>query len=416
MVGNLGSADVPVFPEMDRVSAGLSAALRTPRLAEHEALLDSLTPDEWTDLVDVAIRQRVGTQLPETIVEHLPGPAAARLTESIEAAGRRTQRFKEEFLNLAAAVESQGIRIVALKGIYLALGVYPATVVREMADVDVLVRHDDLESVAAAAYGLGYGDRSGRLDRAPHHLPPLVKSGGSLEIHWRLAEPGIPPTASPDELFSRVRPLAGAGNAFGLAPEDALIHVCAHAAYSHHFEQGMRPLCDLRALIAACGAAMDWDLVVAKALEWHSSRGVVLALSLARDLLGVDVSANVIARLGGAAPASVSAAGVGQVFGPRTAMHAVSGPAGQLLGAASIGFRLRTALRALVLPPEQIAALYPGWSPGSPLLRAWVMARRAADLSKRYAWILLRTAWRPQSAEGRHIAQRNELRGWLNSG
>ncbi|MCP4379948.1 MAG: nucleotidyltransferase family protein [Hyphomicrobiales bacterium] len=377
----------------------------------------SLTPAEWTDLVELAIRQGVGPQLPPEIAQNVPAPARARLEERVAAAVERVRRYREEFLNLAAAVEPQGVEIVGLKGIHLALGVYPPSVLREMADIDVLVRRNDIEAVEAAAHELGFESRPDSVERRGHHLDPLSKPGASLEIHWQLAEPGEPPTAPPGSLWPDVRPLAGGGNVFGLAPEDALIHVGAHATYSHHLEQGMRPICDIRALITApSGDGLDWDRVVSRALEWNAGRCVVIGLILARDLLAAKVPPEVIARLGGPPPAAVTSAAMGQVFGQKTETHRISSAAGQLLAGSSPLARLRNVFQRVKLPSEQIAAMYPNWSRGTSLLQAWVMMRRGRVLVKRYGWILMRTAIRPQSPEARHVARRNALRSWISNG
>ncbi|SDB36755.1 Uncharacterised nucleotidyltransferase [Bauldia litoralis] len=403
--------------DLGRIPTGLSAVLRSARSAKHEALLASLTPTEWTEVVELAIRQGVGPQLPPEISEKLPAPARGQLAERVAFAVERVRRFREEFLNLAAAVEPEGIEIVGLKGIHLALAVYPPSVLREMADIDVLVRRQNIEAVKEAAHRLGFQSRPDSMERRGHHLDPLSKPGASLEIHWQLAEPGEPPTAPPDALWQHVRPLGEAGNIFGLAPEDALIHVCAHAAYSHHLEQGMRPICDIRALIAGPSAdRLDWDRLVSRAREWDSSRCVILGLILARDLLGAEVPADVIARLGGPPPTPVVSAAVGQVFGQKTGTHRISGAAGQLFAGSSPLARLRSAFQRVKLPPEQIAAMYPGWSRGTWLLQAWVMARRGRVLVKRYGWILMRTALRPRSPEARHVARRNTLGSWVRGG
>jgi hypothetical protein len=405
--------------KLDAVSAGLLAALNPSRSVESEALLASLTSDQWQALADLAIRQGVAPQIPVHDLAHLPEAAAARLKERAELSATIVAGYSADFLSLAAAVADRNLPIVALKGIHLALSVYPPSVTREMGDIDILVRRDDVEAVHAAANKLGYCHDPEILDRTPNHLPPLIKTGGKtpglLEIHWQLAEPGTPPDAAPDQLWSRIRSLPMAPNAFTLAPEHALIHICAHAAYSHHFEQGVRPLCDIRALIDASGHGMDWGEVASRAIEWRSDRGVVLGLVLARNLLGASFPKDVIPRLGGDPPSSIVAAAVDQVFAVRIATHAVSGNAGQLL-AGTPWQRFRRALRSLSVPKEQVESLYPGRSGRSPLILATVTVRRAADLLKRYSSVLLRTAFSPQSPEARHIVRRNELRDWLGLG
>ncbi len=331
-----------------------------------------------------------------------------------EAAADRTRRYREEFLRLASAIEASGIKVVALKGMHLQLAVYQPSTIREMADLDILVRPSDLPAVADAVRGMGYEHDPDSLDRVQHHLPPLIKDDLAIEVHWRIDDPGVPPHAEPEELWSHVRRLEVAENAFCLAPEDAIVHVCAHAAYSHHLEQGIRPLCDLRALLLLNHGKLDWNQLAARASRWNCNRGVALCLSLTREVLGVELPTASLEKLGGAPPPDVLEAAVMQVFGPRTELSTVGGSVG---GALSGGLRsrLRFAVGALRLPQEQVATLYPGWSGNSRLLAAWVMMRRFVGLTRRYGWLVLRTSWQPDSAESHHVSRRNLVRDWLDS-
>jgi hypothetical protein len=398
-----------------RASTALAACLHGARSTSHVALLTSLTPDDWTAVVALAGRHGVTGLLPELAEFGAPPSVTDAIRARAVAAAKRTLLQRSEFLALASALEPLGVPLIALKGIHLALTFGP-TLAREMADIDVLVRRADVDTVEAAAGRLGYRHDAGALARVPHHVPTMKKSGVLLEIHWRLADEGHPPTASPDDLWAGARPLPAGANVFGLAPEDALLHVCAHAAYSHYFEHGIRPLCDIRALVAWSDPAIDWDIIASRAVAWQCERGVTMGLWLARDLLGVPVPDGTFDRLGGAPPAGVVAASVGQVFAERTAIHRVSGPAGQLLMPGSLWARVSHAAAYLWLAPEQVAALYPDRRRGSRVALALATVRRAADLIRRYGGVLLRAGVRRDSPERHHVERRRELLMWLERG
>ncbi len=399
---------------MEQTSAALVACLRTSPSAQHSTLLASLTPEDWTEVFDLAARHGVTSQLSEPAIALAPPEAAVPLRKRGLAAARRALHQKAEFLALASALEPLGIPVIALKGIHLALAVYPPSVTREMADIDILVQHDQLDVVVAAARRLGYRDNPKALARVAHHVPGMVKPGVMLEIHWRLAEEGTAPVADAADLWTRAKRLAFGTNVFALAPEDALLHVCAHAAYSHYYEHGIRPLCDIRALVSS--GAIDWDAVATRADAWRCARGTALALALARDLLAVPVPAVAIQRLGGEPPPDVVAATTGQIFSDRSAIHGVSARAGQLLALPTLTARAAGVLRALKLPATQVAALYPHRRRGSRVAAGLATVRRMADLIRRYAWTLLQLTLHPRSRERTHVERRNHVLTWLQGG
>lgn len=396
---------------MERTSAALSACLHPSRLTSHADLLASLTGNEWTAVIAMATRHGIASHLLGVSELAAPAEVMARLHERAVVVAQRTLHYRTEFLSLAAELAPEGVQIMALKGIHLALAVYPPSVTREMADIDILVRPGDVDAVAAAARRLGYRDDPNALARVAHHVPTMRKPGVMLEVHWRLAGEGAPPVAEPADLWARARPLGAGGNTWALPPEDSLVHVCAHAAYSHYFEHGIRPLCDIQALAAR--TILDWEAVVTRAHAWDCARGVAMGLVLARDVLGVQVPAAPLERLGGEPPPDVVAATLGQVFGQRTAIRKVSAAAGQLLTHQTLSSRLAHALLALRLPPSQVAALYPHRRRGSFAAVALATVRRAADLVRRYGWTLLRLAVRRESPEHAHVLRRNHLLAWL---
>ncbi len=229
----------------------LCAALREPRLPEQEALLRSLTTKDWEALAALAVHQRVASLISANTRPWIPEATLRTLRARAQFSATRALRYQAEFVQLARAVAPHGIPLIVLKGLHLATSVYHSPASREMNDFDVLVRLADVDHVLAAARELGYTPmqemETAVAESARHHLPRLLKPGVGLEIHWRLAPPGKPPAAPPEDLWARARPFRLADNAFVLCPEDALVHICAHATISHFFEQGVRPLCDIRA-------------------------------------------------------------------------------------------------------------------------------------------------------------------------
>lgn len=390
--------------------------MREHRTAEHDRLLESLTTDEWTSLGALAIRQRVAPLLTFGSLPLMPVATRQTLEAHARASAIRVLRYQAEFVQLARALEPHGVPLLILKGLHLASSVYPHATMREMNDFDVLVRPEHLDVASAAVRELGYVPvhevSALPVSRVTHHLPRFIKPAVGIEIHWRIAPEGKPPLADPPDLWERAEPNALAHNAFQLCPEDALLHICAHATVSHLFDQGVRPLCDIRALVAKHGHRIEWEAVAARAFEWRCERGVALALHLADRLLGVEIPQLAFDRLASAhlSPEVVSLAAA-QLF-DKNVLPEFGEAAGRLMALRSVPARVRHTWGSVFLPPTQLAVMYPS-AQGKPVTRALLPLRRLWDLTRRYSWDLVRLAMNRGSEERKFIDRRNALAEWL---
>ncbi len=169
---------------------------------------------------------------------------------------------------------------IALKGLHLAHRVYPSPSLRDMGDLDLLVRRSRLRDADAALRGLGY---------APDHDPDLV-DGGSLHaveywregsmpvhLHWHVLNGSLPNfmiRVDADELWREARDGV-------LAPQHLVVTLCEHAL-KHSFSTLIH-LTD----IELASREVDWDAVADTARRWGLEGAVYYALVLLRDLMGV---------------------------------------------------------------------------------------------------------------------------------
>jgi hypothetical protein len=195
--------------------------------------------------------------------------------------------------------------VIVLKGAYLAAKVYEDRALRGMSDIDLLVRRDDLPRAVELLNQAGWhqpdAPAGDMVAGSGHQLATFVRDGTHLEIHWTIEDERSPFDIDVEAIWRRARsvPIAGAP-AFALAPEDLLLHVCLHASYNHGwlpFNQGLRPLCDVRASIMHFGEELDWNVFTSRAREWKVDCCAWLTLVLARDLVAISVPEGSIARL-----------------------------------------------------------------------------------------------------------------------
>ncbi len=381
---------------------------------QDRALLERLTGDEWTAVAALAVRQRVGPLLYSRADLPIPAEVRATLRTRAEQTARRTLQLQAALRELAAQLAPLGVPLVVLKGMHLALAAYPSAGVREMADIDVLVPPAAVQPLLDQAGALGYQlavQIPLALALQTRHELQIGRGPIRWDIHWRLAAPGSPPHVSADELLTRATPCSLAGGVRTLSREDAFVHVCAHAAGDTPFEQGIRSLCDIAYMTTAWSGELAWEDIMTRSRAWRCERGVTLTLAMARHALGAVVPAHVQRWLEAEGPpaeilriALAQATATGQTITP-------TGP-GRLLDEGTLWSKLRASIAAATLPDAELTLLYP-WHTRHPLSRAAAITARAASLTRRYAWQLLRARLRPGDALGQTLARRHAVSGWL---
>lgn len=171
-----------------------------------------------------------------------------------------------------------------LKGLHLAHRLYPSPGLRDMGDIDLLVRPDSLDRADRVLRRLGYvpGRDPRPLAEAPESWvhSVLYARGRDLPVHlhWHVQNgslPGFMVRIDPEEIW-RER------EGDGMAPHHLLVTLCEHAL--KHSYDALVHLTDIE-LVAR---RVSWDRAAEAARRWGLERAVYYALVLVRDLLGVE--------------------------------------------------------------------------------------------------------------------------------
>lgn len=187
------------------------------------------------------------------------------------------------------ALHGAGLEVMALKGVALAGTVYPDIGLRPMADIDLLVKEDDLAAADGVMkdmdYSPIYGLKSEQWYRDNHfHLPPYRhdRKPVIVEIHWRI----IPKSYGMD--ISKWWERAVYRNPMGypipvLSPADMLIHLSIHL-FKHGYDNGfvLRGLCDVFETLRSQADEIDWNLLQDEIRRWGIEKQVHSILQLAK--------------------------------------------------------------------------------------------------------------------------------------
>ncbi len=384
--------------------------------------LAALSTADWHRIQAMARRQRI-TAFLYFRLRQSPQMAAvpAEVLEALAAAYQeRTMRnlfLFSELRELAQALHDVGIPLLVLKGMHLATTVYEEVGLREMDDIDVLVPRAHLQQVANVMQDLGYVSKEPidvpRWSANEHHLPRMFSPHNTVvEVHWNITWPRDQYSLSDlDGLWDRACPLTIAQVEVScLSSEDLLLHLCVHAAYQHMFYTGLRPICDITAMVQAHQNELDWSRVITQARQWQWAPGVHLMLRLARECLGADITDEVLIATEAAHSEEAFQAALFMLWNIESDVSALPRNLARMWHRTSRIQQVLDILRALVPIPTRVAKTY--GLPASSARVWWYYPRYMYDLIHRQyqAWRQLRES----DPEVRHMAlSKSVLMDWL---
>ncbi len=181
------------------------------------------------------------------------------------------------------------VDVLVVKGLALAGALYHDLGIRPTADIDLLVRHNDLPVLTDALGSLGYKPKPDFAEKVALYCHAAFerehKPGVIIEAHWSLGR-NFPSDAEDALLWQDTRDLEiGPIKCRSLSVENHLMQATLHLA--HHSVFGWHPsllwLTDVALLSRQSG--LQWALIAQAARRQRFGRAVYLALSLSERLL-----------------------------------------------------------------------------------------------------------------------------------
>jgi hypothetical protein len=284
---------------------------------EVRATVEALLGQEvdWQRLLAVAALHRLLPHLYYRLreLDHtlLPAPVMDRLKSNYYANLRRSLWLQHELLQVIQQLRRQGIEVIVLKGGALAWTVYPNPALRPMADLDLLVRPEEMARVGPALEALGF-HRSASL---PAHMVAFQEAfGGGVE--WVCERNGVKValdiqhdlvgvdwcrgalSIEADALWQAACPLPLNGiQARQLSAEDTLIHLCLHPALHHGYAFAFSGYVDIDRLVWQVGSDPFWTRLLERVGRFQVRTVVYGGLLAAHRLLATPVPPEVLAEL-----------------------------------------------------------------------------------------------------------------------
>lgn len=249
-------------------------------------------PSDWQTALRLATWHGVDAFLYPSLAgqctEPPPGDELARWRQHSLSAAATAVRREAQTRELLAMLTDAHVRVVPLKGIWLAARVYAEPGQRAMDDIDILAPPAELARARDVLARLGYMPQgravSADLDcnqtfTSPDHACPV-------ELHWHLGVAGQPPLHRPaiPGLWQRLAPerLLDVPVA-ALSPAEHLVYLAYHVLH-HRFALPLRGYLDLVLLAQSLGESPDRRQLDAIASEWGMSHALPRVMAVAYGL------------------------------------------------------------------------------------------------------------------------------------
>ena len=295
---NTLSRDAPV--ELALLLLTIRSNLDSEDRPELERLL-ALPPD-WDKVMQLAQRHRVSPLLYEGLRRsawsRVPAPVQALLKSQYTGNLKRNFRLAHHAARLIEDFAASGIRVIPYKGVFMADAVYGHLSSRLVNDIDLLIGPEDAGRANELLQMRGFAPVE-KLDQEQVYR----HSGLEIEIdlHWQITPLYFSFDYDFEVLWSRSTAAELGGVAYrSLTSEDLLLMLCIQVAKDswerrQRLEQ-LQKVCDIANVIGRAHD-LDWSAIRRRASEQGLSRALHFALSLAVELLGVQLPEAVAAEV-----------------------------------------------------------------------------------------------------------------------
>jgi hypothetical protein len=259
---------------------------------------------DWLRFATILVHNRMAVLAKQVFARlnpFIPPDAQKLLREQAERYERSASKLGDALVTYLKSAETRGIPTIVLKGLWLCEKIYHLPSMRPGGDIDILVRHNDVDACLKLLAEQGIDEFWPNLLKdeyfTRHHLHQQRSSSDLniwFEIHWALDHPYTLLTVDYDSIFERARPaqLLGAPLREMVVPDLLLslaIHLVKHAVYLPSLVDHE----DMPRVILADGMLMYY-LDVTEVLKQYTDIDWDLTIKLAREWGAVDILGSVL--------------------------------------------------------------------------------------------------------------------------
>jgi hypothetical protein len=260
--------------------------------------IDALLTKElnWDVLLDLAddhgVQALVASRLDEISFAGVPSAAREKLQIRMRAQHLFTLSMTAELFRILKVFSGSRIDTILVKGPVISLLAYGDPAVRSYVDLDLLLRHRDIQTATRRMLKIGFQSDVPESAIQAGKIPGeyLFRRAGTqhiVELHSEHTFRYYPKPMRIDELFTRSRKILLDGREVpALSLEDELVLNCIHGA--KHFWERLMWVSDVAAIVSK-HREMDWQKAKQAAADVGAARLLRIGIQLAALVLRVQM-------------------------------------------------------------------------------------------------------------------------------
>ena len=272
----------------------------------------------WPYIVEESIRQGIACLVYNNLLEFkdkIPGKIWNNIKEIYYLNASRNIRIYQEISAILSSFNKENLKVIPLKGIFLAEKVYNNIALRTMGDIDLLVRKENLSRIDKFLGNLGYASPihknilSVAIEKSYMNSIDYFKTDEesptenilTLHVHWHIVNVSLPTymytkNIKMDRFWECAKPTKiGNAETLQLVPHQLIMYLSEHAL-KHSFDK-LILLSDIDAVIKKYRGQINWQELIKEAIEFGMERQVFYALYFTNYFLDADIPDNILSTL-----------------------------------------------------------------------------------------------------------------------
>ncbi len=253
---------------------------------------------DWDRFIDLANRNGVIALCRQNITEAgidklIPSGCLGTLHSAYLKSLARNTFLYSQLAEVISLAKEEGIKVVLLKGAALEKTVYGNTGLRQMTDIDLLVRQEDAIRLRKKLLNNGFESAplisplfEKHIFPYGKHLPEMYRNGISVELHFRLFEdPGNPLTR---EMFDTAHKLENENEIY--IPDPLLFFLYLIKHLDEHEKEGtsqLRLYTDLAVMLSCYRGKIINDQLIEKAHQANLEAALFEKLQILEIFWGI---------------------------------------------------------------------------------------------------------------------------------
>ena len=267
----------------------------------------------WPYILQESINQAIACLVRHNLLEFkelVPQNIWKQFEEIYYATASRNIKIYREINIVLLSFNKENLKIIPLKGIFLAENVYKNIALRPMTDVDILIKKDGLPKIDKVLEGLGYKTsvnkklasdamKKSYMNSLDYFKPD--KKSISLHIHWHIVNVSMPTymyskNIKMDRFWECAEPVYVANvQTLGLMPHHLIMYLSEHAL-KHSFDR-LILLSDIDSVVKKYAREIDWKELIQETRNFGMEKQVYYSLYVTNYFLGTVMPDYVLSSL-----------------------------------------------------------------------------------------------------------------------